>query len=203
VHDDALDHIFDTTNRPLTASAVVLAREVASEVAQNSLQRRPRSRFRRIGILAPVGLGLVALTGAGTYAAYQLSVPPFVETGPGVERVDKPVPIEFVTDSGLRVSCGWWAEFSNVTPFQRDQLNAMANRDWRGYGQGRYDELPARDRAARNWPGGTFGNRVAKDLAARALAATPGLTRGSAASGDADSVLTGSTLRCDYPDGRP
>ncbi|MGZ6772170.1 MAG: hypothetical protein ACXVGA_06530 [Mycobacteriaceae bacterium] len=137
MHDDELEHIFDTTNRPLTTSAVVLAREVASEVAQIGVPRRARHRSWRIGILAPVGLGLVALTGAGTYAAYQLSVPPFVATDPGVERVAKPVPIEFVTDSGMRVSCGWWAEFKNVTPLQRDQLNAMGtNREWRGYGQG-------------------------------------------------------------------
>jgi hypothetical protein len=202
VHDDDLELMFDPTHRPLTTSAVVLAREVASEVAQIAGQRRPRHRFWRIGILAPVGLGLVALTGAGTYAAYQLSVPPFVETGPGVERVDKPVPIEFVTDSGLRVNCSWWAEFRNVTPSQRDQLDAMgANRDWRGYGQGIYDELPVRDRAVRNWPGETFGKRIEEDLASRALAAAPGLTRGSASSGEENSVLTGSTMRCEYPDG--
>jgi len=206
VHDDGLEQlerIFDTTNRPLTTSAVLLSREVASEVAQIAVQRRPRHRFWRIGVLAPVGLSLVALTGAGTYAAYQLSVPPFVETGPGVERVSKPVPIEFVTDSGLRVSCGWWAEFRNVTRLQRDQLDAMAtNRDWRGYGQRIYDELPARNRKVRDWPGETFGKRIEEDLASRALAAAPGLTRGSASSGEEDAVLTGSTIRCEYPDGR-
>ncbi len=203
MHDDELEHIFESTNRPLTTSAVALAREVASEAAQNAVQRRPRHRFRRIGILAPVGLGLVALMGAGTYAAYQLSVPPFVETGPGVERVDKPVPIDFVTDSGLRVNCDWWAEFSNVTALQRDQLNAMStNHDWRGYGQAIYEALPARARAARDWPDETFGKRIEEDLASRALAAAPGLTRGSASSGGKDSVLTGSTLHCEYPDGR-
>jgi hypothetical protein len=151
-----------------------------------------------------VGVGLLALTGAGTYSAYQLSVPPFVATGPDVQRVEQPVPVNFATDSGLRVTCGWWAEFKNVTAAQRDQLNAMStDGDWQGYGQRMYDDLPPSDRAASNWPGDGFSERIGADLSARALADAPGLTREAASTSAQDPVLTGSTFRCEYPDGRP
>lgn len=203
MRDDDLDSILDEPQAALAASTVALAREVAMEAIQTSGERRSRRRFIRLRILVPAGVGLVALTGAGTYSAYQLSVPPFVETGPGVQRVEKPVPVDFVTDSGLRVECGWWAEFSNATPLQRDQLEAMStDHDWKGYGQQMYDRLPSPDRTSRDWPGERFSALVGADLSARALAAAPGLTRETVSTSPQDAVLAGWTFRCGYPNGR-
>ena len=69
----------------------------------------------------------VALSAATTYGAYQLSIPPFVETEPGVERVLEPISVDYTTDKGTVLDCDLYVEFTDVTQAQRDALNAMSS----------------------------------------------------------------------------
>jgi hypothetical protein len=149
-------------------------------------------------VLVPVALGLVALTGAGTYAAYQLSIPPYVETGPGVDRVEDPIPVDYTTDAGTVLDCNLYLEFRDVSAAQRARLNAMSkDAVWRGFGQRVYDALPEENRAVQDGPEPLWSERVDERVTAEALRENPGLTfRGPAGSPS----LEGSTTRCEYPD---
>ena len=128
-------------------------------------------------MLVPVALGLVALTGAGNYAAYQLSIPPYVETGPGVERVEDPIPVDYTTDAGTALDCNLYLEFRDVSAAQRARLDAMGDDPvWRGFGQRVYDALPDQNRAVQDGPEPLWSERVNERVTAEALRENPGLT---------------------------
>lgn len=172
---------------------------VAYEVAaQHRGSQRPRRSWVRPGLLVPVGLGALALTGAGTLAAYQLSIPPYVATEPGVERVSDPVPVNYRTDAGTRIDCLAYLEFRDVTPLQRRQINAISTDDWSGYGQRIYDALPASHRAGQDGPDELLADHVDGDLYTRALMEAPGVEFRTS---DGSPSIEGVTIRCTYPDG--
>lgn len=198
MNDDDLDLLLTDARRHAAEPAVVLSRLVAAETAQlNRARPRVQRRWLRVGVLAPVGMGVVALMGAGTLAAYQLSIPPFVSTESGVERVTEPIPVDYTTDAGTVLDCNLWLEFRNVSDAQRANLNAMSTDSmWQGFGQRVYDDLPESHKGTQDGPEPLWSERVDDQVYADALRANPGLTfRGS---GDSPS-LEGSTTRCDYP----
>lgn len=194
--DDDLDVLLDGAHQGVSEPAAALGRLVAVEVAQTHCPRpRSRPRWMRVGILAPVGIGILALTGAGTVAAWQLSVPPFVSTEAGVERVTDPIPVNYTTDAGTVLQCGVWLEFRNISDAQRANLNAMATDPmWEGYGQRVYDALPEKNRAAQYGPEPLWSEMVDDQVYTEALRANPGLAFRGPADGPS---LVGSTTRCE------
>lgn len=199
MHDDDLDVLLEQARTDVAGRSVALSRLVALEAAQ---QHRTRStswrRWLRRGVLVPVGVGALALTGAGTYAAHQLSVPPYVATEPGVERVGDAIQVDYTTDAGTVLDCNLYLEFRDVSPDQRAHLEAMSEDPrWRGLGQRVYDALPRKNRAVQDGPEPLWADRVDKQVYEQALREVPGLVfRGPAGSAS----LEGSTTRCDYPD---
>ena len=199
MHDDDLDLLLDDARRDAAGPSVALSRLAAVEAAQQHYARSTSwRRWLRAGVLVPVGVGFLALTGAGTYAAYQLSIPPYVATEPGVERPKHPIPVDYTTDAGTVLECDLYLEFRDVSAAQRAHLNAMSEDPmWRDLGQRVYDSLPDKNRAVQDGPEPLWADRVDKRVYAEALQGTAGLTfRGPAGSPS----LEGSTTRCEYPD---
>lgn len=200
MHDEELTALLERAKKHVSPAASTIGGRLAAEVAERQLGRRwsPRGWARK-GILIPVGIGVLAFVGAGTYAAYQLTIPPYVATGPGVERVSDPIAVNYRTDAGRRIDCLAYLEFRDVTPIQRRQLNAMStNGNWSGYGQRIYDRLPAANRQVQDGPEQLLGDRVFVDLYAHALKAAPGV---AFRTHDGTPSIEGGTIRCTYPDG--
>ena len=200
MHDEELTALLERAKEHVSPAASTIGGRLAAEVAERELGRRwsPR-RWARKGILIPVGMGVLAFSGAGTYAAYQLTIPPYVATEPGVERVSNPVPVNYRTDAGRRIDCLAYLEFRDVTPLQRRQLDALStDGDWSGYGQRIYDGLPGAHRQAQDGPEPMLADRVDDDLYARALQAAPGV---AFRTDDGTPSIVGATIRCTYPDG--
>lgn len=200
MYDEELTALMERTREHVSPAASAISSRLATEIAvRRTGRRRSLRRWARKGILVPVGIGVLACAGAGTYAAYQLTIPPYVATEPGVERVSNPVPVNYRTDAGRRIECLAYLEFRDVTPTQRRELNAMsANGDWDGFGQRIYNRLPATNRQVQDGPEQLLSGRVDADLYARALKAAPGVMfRGA----DGTPSLVGATIRCTYPDG--
>ena len=201
MQDDDLDLLLDHARRDASTLTAERSRQVAYEIA--SRQRAKATTWRRrlrAGVVVPAGVGVMAVMGAGTYAAYQLSIPPFVATEPGVERVTEPIAVDYRTDAGTILDCDLYLEFRDVTPAQRLSLNELS-RDpmWRDFGQRTYDSLPAKNRAIQDGPEELWADQVNEKVYAEALTSTPGLTfRGPTGSPS----LVGSTTRCDYPEGQ-
>ncbi len=201
MHDDDLDLLLDHARRDASTRTVERSRQVAHEIAARHLGKaRTGRRWLRAGVLLPVGAGLAAVMGAGTYAASQLSIPPYVATEPGVERVTDPIAVDYRTDAGTVLDCDLYLEFRDVTPAQRLSLNELSkDPEWRGLGQRTYDALPAKNRAVQDGPEELWSDRINETVYAEALRSTPGLTfRGPTG----DPSLVGSTTRCDYPEGQ-
>jgi hypothetical protein len=201
MQDDELELLLDHARCDASSFTAERSRQVAYEIASRQhVKAATRRRRLRAGVLAPAGVALMAVMGAGTYAAYQLSVPPFVSTEPGVERVTEPITVDYRTDAGTVLDCELYLEFRDVTPEQRLNLNELSkNPMWRGFGQRTYDSLPAKNRAVQDGPEELWAARVNEKVYAEALDSTSGLTfRGPAG----NPSLVGSTTRCDYPEGQ-
>jgi hypothetical protein len=201
MHDDDLDLLLDHARRDASTITAERSRQVAHEIASRRHVKAATWRRRlRAGVLLPAGVGVMAVVGAGTYAAYQLSVPPYVATEPGVDRVTEPIAFTYRTDAGTALDCALYLEFRDVTRAQRLSLNALSDGPmWRGLGQRTYDSLPAKDRAVQDGPEELWSDRVDEAVYAEALRSIPGL-RLRGPSGRPS--LLGSTTRCDYPEGQ-
>ena len=201
MNDDDLDRLLADARKDATAPSDALARLIAAEaVEQRTKKSKLSRRWLRRGMLVPVGVGAVALSAATTYGAYQLSIPPFVTTEPGVERVSEPISVDYTTDKGTMLDCDLYVEFSDVTQAQRDALNAMSsNPRWDGFGQRIYDRLPAANRKTQNGPEPLWSERVTEAVYAEALEEIPGLTMRSS---DDTASINGATTRCEYPEGQ-
>lgn len=200
MHDEELTTLLERATKHVSPAASTIAGRLAAEVALQRLGRRWTSRgWAQKGILIPVGIGVLAFSGAGTYAAYQLSIPPYVATEPGVERVSDPIPVNYRTDAGRRIDCLAYLEFRDVTAAQRERLNALsANGDWSGYGQRIYNGLPEANRQVQEGPEPMLADRVDAELYALALKAVPGI---GFRTGNGTPSIEGATIRCTYPDG--
>jgi hypothetical protein len=201
MQDDELDLLLRHARCDASSVTAERSRQVAYEIASRQhVKATTRRRRLRAGVLVPAGVGFMAVMGAGTYAAYQLSIPPFVATEPGVERVTEPIAVDYRTDAGTVLDCDLYLEFRDVTPEQRLSLNDLSkNPMWRGFGQRTYDSLPTKNRAVQDGPEEVWAARVNEKVYAEALGSTSGLTfRGPTGSPS----LVGSTTRCDYPEGR-
>lgn len=198
-HD--LDLLLADARRDATAPSASLARLIAAEAVDQGIEKSKQSRlWLRRGVIVPVGIGALALSAATTYGAYQLSIPPFVGTEPGVERVSKPISVGYTTDKGTVLDCALYLEFTNVTQTQRDALNAMSSSPkWTGFGQRIYDGLPAANRRTQNGPEPLWSEQVTEAVYADALESVPSL---ELRADDDTASIQGATTRCEYPEGQ-
>jgi hypothetical protein len=196
-----LDQLLAEAKKQATAPAAAISRLVAAEVVEQATAKpASRRRWLRKGILIPVGIGAVALSGAGTYGAYQLSIPPFVETEPGVERVVDPIALTYTTDAGTVLDCKLYLEFTDVTEAQREALNSLStNSLWRDFGQKVYEGLPAKSRAIQDGPEPVWSERVSERVYDEGIESAPGLQFQAA---EGTPSIHGSTTRCEYPEGQ-
>lgn len=173
--DDLLHCSVSGPSQAASATAVHLVREVRDEVAGAvPIRRRRRSGLRVVvGVVAAV----VVLSGAGTTAAYQLSIPPFSTLEDGVERAQTGVPVTYTNSLGRQVDCLAFIEYRNLTDEQRAAIEAASKGDrWDGrYGQRVLDGLhiPDADVYKQNT---AVSDAVGKDLWAAAKAAVPDMT---------------------------
>lgn len=198
MEDQELNDLLLQARPSASGDAEVIARQLAGETTSGHRKTagRPRRRWRK-RLIIPIGVGALALAGAGTVAAYQLSVPPFQTVPQGLERTTDGVPVKYRTDAGTRVSCQAFVEFRDVTDLQRKQVNAMiTDTSWSGYGQRMYNQLPTKLRGADH---GAMGEAVLNDLEQRALEAAPGTTLRA----NHGPTITGGAMSCSYPDGAP
>ena len=199
--DDELDLLLADAKREASAEAAVFSRLVAVEaVEQPSTKPESRRRWLRKGIVVPMGIGVLALSGAGTFGAYQLSIPPFVGLEAGVERVLEPIALPYTTDAGTVVDCTMYLEFTDVTEAQREALNSLsADPIWRDFGQEVYDGLPAESRAIQSGPEEVWSARVEQRVVDEAVASAPGL---QLRADEGIPSIHGWTIRCEYPQGQ-
>lgn len=199
--DNDLDALLTEARPQLSEPSAALARLSAKEAfATTAKATAPKRRWRRPGILVPLGIGALALSAATIYGAYQLSFPPFVQTEPGVERVTEPISLDYTTDKGTLLDCDLYIEFTDVTRSQREALNALSgDAKWKGFGQSTYDGLPESNRATQNGPEPLWSDRVSEAVYAEALASIPGLKMHA---DPGTPSIHGSTTRCGYPEGQ-
>lgn len=146
-------------------TAVLMARD-------STAPRRPPSRWRRFGKIAGVSAGGALLIAAGTTAAYQLSIPPFVTVDAGTVRIGG-IPVEYTNSLGRRVDCLAYMDFRNIDDAQRGKLRGVAKSpEWSGYGDRVLDQLniPEASPEAQNE---AIFDVVQSDLVQRARQAVP------------------------------
>jgi hypothetical protein len=200
MNDETLDLLLENARVDASPGAVELGRLLAREATQDRASATAGRRWRRAGFVVPVGIGAIVMMGAGTYGAYQLSIPPFVETEPGVERVTQAIELDYTTDAGTVLDCNLYLEFRDLTDGQRDALNQLSkDSGWVGFGQRAYDALPAKNRETQNGPEELWSSRVSQAAYDAAVARVPGLTYEGRVG---EPSIVGSTTRCEYPDGQ-
>lgn len=199
--DDLLRHSAITPSMDAGATAVELAGEVRDEVAGAVPIRRPRRTRWRIALV--VAAAVVVLSGAGTVAAYQLSVPPFQTLEEGVGRASTGIPVTYTNSLGREVECLAFIEYGNLTSDQRDAIeDASRSDEWDGYGQRVLNGLNMSD-ASPDRQNDAVSEAVHQHLWEAARSAVPGMTYMRDSDGP---VFAGSSMSCTKPggvDGRP
>lgn len=202
--DDLLRHAAPSPSEQAAQTATHLAREIRDEVAGAvPLRRRshPKRRGRRLAL--GIAAAALALSGAGTLAAHQLSIPPFQTLEEGVDRAKTGVPVNYTNSLGRQVECLAFIEHRNLSASQRAAIEDAARSDvWDGYGQRVLDELdmPTADPSQQN---DAIFDVVSRDLWRAARAAVPEMVHMSDSEGP---VFNGSSMSCANPggvDGRP
>lgn len=207
MHDDDLDTLLRRSAITPTEPASRAARDLAASVASRptgagatQASDRPRARGRRKRWLVPgLALGTLALTGAGSLTAYQMSLPPFISMTDGDSRTAK-VPVDMLTRDGTPVECGAYLDYRDLSPEQTKRLKAfVAATDWKDLGQRHYDALSSQEKAGPAQGSNIAADRAADEVVRRARQAVPGLTylqpKGAS--------ITMSSTSCDYPNGAP
>lgn len=199
--DDLLRQSAASPSEEARATSVELAREIRDEVSGAFPLRRRRRSVGRTAIAAAAAV--VALTGAGTLAAYQLSIPPFQTLDDGVERARTGIPVDYVDSAGRAVECLAFIEYRNLSTDQRAAVET-ASRDsgWQGYGQRVLDDLDI-PVASPEEQYDALSEVVHDDLWRAAREAVPGLVYMSDSDGP---VFAGTSMSCTDlggVDGRP
>jgi hypothetical protein len=66
MHDEELNLLLDDARRDAAGPAILMSRLVAAEAVElHQSKPTPRRRWKRAGVLIPIGVGALALTGAG------------------------------------------------------------------------------------------------------------------------------------------
>lgn len=184
----SLDDLLLQSRANISGDSEDAARALARDAVSRELAATPTVRRRRaVGrVLIPTGAAVFALCAAGTVAAYQLSIPPFQTTEPGVQRTTGSVPVDYRLVSGRSAFCDAFVETRGASRIQRERIESMiGSTDWSGYGQRTYDALPQSAQSVSTAPG-PVGDVVLGELEDRARAAAPGVE------------VTGGAISCTY-----
>lgn len=196
-----LDGLLARSAPVLPADAARSATQLARETAAS---HRPRAWWRqrafRVGAL--VGAAMV-LAGAGTMAAYELSIPPFQTTPPGVVRIQPGIPVDYTNSLGRRVECLAFMEFMNIDKDQQRQLAMIRESPiWAGWGNRTLRDLGLTD-APTQQQFEAISTAAAEEMQRQASVVIPDLVVGRPADGP---VYSGSAMSCANPggiDGQP
>ena len=138
--DRELDELLATPMQPTPIGVSTAVTELVTDARVEASAATQLHRRRRRFTVGGVALGAVVLTAGGTLTAYQLAVPPFQTLEPGIQRIQEPISVDYVTVTGKDVQCEAFLEFRNLN---QDQLDAariyVATRDWSRFGQQSYD----------------------------------------------------------------
>ena len=163
------------TTSPQVRAAVAELVSSSREHARAAAPAPARQRRRRL--VGAIALAAVALTAGGTLTAAQLDVPPFQTVPAGVQRLQQPVPVDYVTSNGKPVRCQAFLEFHDLTDAQVEAAeDHLAARDWSGFGQQAYDtarRMP--DRLSPDPVDTALGVVIGDELTELARAAVPGV----------------------------
>lgn len=145
----------------------------------------------------------LALSGAGTLAAHQLSIPPFQTLEEGVERAKTGIPVTYTNSLGREVECLAFIEHRNLSADQRSAIEEASRSEvWDGYGQRVLDELDIPAASPEEQNDAVF-EVLGQDLWRAARTAVPEMTYMADSQGP---VFNGSSMSCAHPggeDGRP
>lgn len=138
MNDDELDELLrtmaPTPSARAQSTAVLVAREIRQPTRGVAALSGPKTR-RRV-VVAAAAAAALALAGAGTLAAYQLSIPPFQTLEKGVARSHSGIPFVYTNSLGRRVECLAFIEYENLDQQQRAAIEKLSkSRRWDGYGQ--------------------------------------------------------------------
>lgn len=118
---------------------------------------------------------VLVLTGAGTMATYELSIPPFQTTPAGVVRVRPGIPVEYTDSLGRHVECLAFLEFMNIDDNQYQRLAAIRDSAiWVGWGDRTLRELGLTD-ASPEQQFIAVSEATRKEAVRQAAAVIPGL----------------------------
>lgn len=164
----------------------------AARVEAVASPRRPQRRRLLVGGIVA---GAVVLTGGGTLTAAQLGMPPFQTLEPGVQRVQQPIAVNYVSVTGKDVRCQAFLEFRHL---RHDQLEGartyVAAQDWSRTGQQAYDAAKrAVGSTAPDAVGDAFNEVLDAKMESVAEQAVPGAVRDVNTKGP---EITGWSMTC-------
>ncbi|MET0820976.1 MAG: hypothetical protein ABWY58_08415 [Aeromicrobium sp.] len=199
--DDALDVLLSraapTPSTRATETAARMTRERVRSAA------RPVWRRRRLVVLVGTACGTAVLAAAGSFSAYQLSIPPFQGTDPGTVRIDPGIPVNYSNSLGRRVECLAFMEFANITSVQQKALKRVATSPaWSGYGDRVLRDLDIPD-ATPEAQNEAIADIAARDLWRRAHEAVPSLVHMKESTGPVFHAFAMSCAKEGGVDGRP
>jgi hypothetical protein len=188
--DDMLASRGRSTSPQIDAAVAELVVAARAEAARASL--RPRRRRWRVG---GVALGAALVTAGGTLTAAQLDLPPFQGLEPGVQRVQQPIPVDYVIDTRKDVRCEAFLEYRNLTSDQMEAARTyVERRDWSSFGQRAYDTAKRTTTAATpDAVDRALGDVLDRELAEVARAAVPAASRTAGTDGPA---VSGWSMAC-------
>lgn len=193
-----LDDLLDAADPTVSAAA----EEQARALARASFTARPRLRWTRTRTAVVAGAATLAVAAAGTTAAYQLSIPPFMTLEEGSWRTSQGVPVNGVTDAGLAFECLAFVEARHATRAQQAAIEEMVRTtDWGRYGQRQYDALSATDRAAMTTAPGPLAAPVSDDLQSRAADVSGLPLIADRAPAYDEPAIAGAAITCADPNG--
>ncbi|MBA2695101.1 MAG: hypothetical protein H0U62_04480 [Actinobacteria bacterium] len=197
--DELLRQGAPVPTKAASETAILLAQEMVGQDAGVAGRRRPR----RSWVTAAAAVGTLALAGAGTVTAYQLSLPPFQGLEQGVQRVETGIPVTYTNSLGREVDCLAFIEYRNLDEEQEQAIERIrADARWDGYGQ-RVLEALGMPNATPEAQNEAVGEVVHEDLWEAAHATVPEMVYVQNSDGP---VYNGSSMSCANPggvDGRP
>ncbi len=140
MHDEELDLLLTRLATTPSDREQRAAEDLAA--ASHALRPTVARRHGRRSLMAGVAGGILAISGAGSLAAYQLSIPPFQTIPDGIQRTEASIPVNYRDADGTARQCLMFLEFQNLSSAQLQGVEAyLRSTDWSGYGQGVANEI--------------------------------------------------------------
>lgn len=193
--DHELDRLLATQVQQPRADTAAAVGDLVRAARVDVVAASPRRLQRRRLFVGGVVLGAVVLTGGGTLTAAQLGMPPFQGLEPGVQRIQAPIAVDYISVTGKNVQCEAFLEFRHLSQDQLDDARTyVAARDWSRTGQQAYDT--AKNVATSSEPDAVdqaFNEVLDERMEKLAVHAVPGAVRNVDAAGP---QITGWSMSC-------